>query len=871
MTAVAFSLAATAWAVPAKRVWRTVTQPDGTTLTVRAVGDENLHFLVTDDDKIVTRDKATGFYCYGHLNPADGALESSGVKAFDRAVRPASHVYLTTGLDQIDAAGLIEKRGGERRVNRAVRESLGAESRGGESLPQTGMGRFSTSYPNKGKVKGLIILAEYSDMSFRPESDYRGKTAAEYFRDMATQRGFSDFNGTGSATDFFEQNSMGQFNPEFVVVGPVKLPHECAYYGGNTANGDDRRPAQMIADACRLADSEVDFSEFDNDGDGYCDNVFVFYAGQGEASYGDEDTIWPHAWNLSYGGVKLTLDGVRIDSYACTNEWEISKPDGVGTFVHEFSHVMGLPDLYSTAGSLSCTPGAYSALDYGPYNNDGRTPPAYSAFERNAMGWIEPQLLVPGEPVSVELGHILSSNQACLVQTERKNEFFLLENRQQTGWDAFIPGHGLLIWHVEFDRPAFTGNIVNNSKYHQCVDIIEANNMTSYAGDVMAGYPWPGTTGKTEFTFDTEPSFQSWNGNDPGTPLTDIAEADGAVTFNVCGGYRLDVPRLYPVEGPSLGDDFFVLTWEGVEEATDYKVDVAGIPEQEGVPETETVGFEPSETGTAGAPAGETFIALPAGWSGQSSVTGELLGSVNRFGVATPSMKFKDSKAYLETKEYDCAVSSVTFSFRGSLDRGSTLYLDGMIDGEWTPVWHHTQTTTAYDLLTETIDGDRMPPNVKRLRFRFERTAGTLILDDITVVTGNNTVTAMPDYTGRLTAGATSLRVDRLLPGHSSYRYRVMALNDETTSPWTEWHTVELPTAGVGDIAADGGDGTLTVSVNDRVITVTTAEPRAELFDASGRRLLCIPVSDGQARIAAPDRGFYIVRAGKSAVKVTTH
>lgn len=868
MTASVLALAATASAVPAKRAWRTVVQPDGTTLTIRPVGDENLHFLVTDDDKIVTRDKTTGFYCYAHLDPADGALESSGVQAFDRAVRPASHVYLTTGLEEIDAEKLLEKRAINMRVSRAVSESSQARSRASASFPQSGMGRFSTSFPSRGKVKGLIILAEYSDLSFRPESAYRGKTAAEYFTAMATERGFRDFNATGSATDFFEQNSMGQFNPEFVVVGPVKLSRPYAYYGENSADGSDRRAPQMIAEACRLADEQVDFSEFDNDGDGYCDNVFVFYAGQGEASYGDEDTIWPHAWNLSYGGVNLTLDGVRVDSYACTNEWETTKPDGVGTFVHEFSHVMGLPDLYSTGASLTCTPGSYSALDYGPYNNDGRTPPAYSVFERNAMGWIEPQLLVPGEATTVELGHILGSNQGCLVQTERENEFFLLENRQQEGWDAYIPGHGLLIWHVDFDRSVFNGNIVNNSRNHQYVDIVEANNMTSSSQSVMAGYPWPGTTGKTEFTSQTSPAFLSWSGQDTGTPLTAIAEADGLISFDVCGGYRLDVPRLYPVDGPSIGEDFFVLSWESVEDATDYKVDVVGVPDQEGVPETETVGFESSES--AGAPAGETFIGLPEGWSGRSSASGDVLGSVNRFGIASPAMKFKDGDAFLMTKEYDCAVSSVTFSFRGSMDRGSTLWLEGLSDGEWIAVWHHTQTTSVYDLVTVTLDDDRMPPNVKRLRFRFERTAGSIILDDITVVTGNNALTAVPGFTGRLTSGSTSLRVDPLLPGHSSYRYRVMALNDEATSPWTEWQTIGLPVAAVSDITADSPvlSG---VKVNDRLITVITSAPRVELFDATGRSVLSVPVSDGQALLSTPAAGFYIVRAGDEAVKVTTH
>ena len=174
--------------------------------------------------------------------------------------------------------------------------------------------------------------------------------------------------------------------PDFDIYGPVTLSKNMSYYGGNDIYGNDKNPEKMIIEACQLLDDEVDFAQYDNDGDGYIDNIYVFYAGKGEASGGSKDTVWPHSWNITAAtSTPYIFDGVRLDRYACSNENEGSHPDGVGTFVHGFSHVMGLPDLYATSYTSSFTPGAWSCMDYGPYNNDGRTPRCTAHL--NAMPW----------------------------------------------------------------------------------------------------------------------------------------------------------------------------------------------------------------------------------------------------------------------------------------------------------------------------------------------------------------------------------------------------------------------------------------------------------------------------------------------------
>ena len=155
-----------------------------------------------------------------------------------------------------------------------------------------------------------------------------------------------------------------------------------SYYGENDYRGDDSNPQKMAIEACQQLDATVDFSEYDRDNDGYIDNVYIFYAGRGEASGGSSSTVWPHSWEVSaVESQTYYFDNVILNRYACGNEWEGDKPDGVGTFIHEFSHVLGLPDLYSTSYSSAFTPGSWSAMDYGPYNNNGCTPPLYSVFE----------------------------------------------------------------------------------------------------------------------------------------------------------------------------------------------------------------------------------------------------------------------------------------------------------------------------------------------------------------------------------------------------------------------------------------------------------------------------------------------------------
>lgn len=522
--------AASIHAKPAKPGLREYIQPDGTKIEIKVVGDEYLHFTTTPDDILLFLDE-DGYYKPGTFNN-DGSIVALNVTTYNGIDNSK-----LVNIKDIDRDDILSRR-------KTTKRRL---------APQSGIGLTKTACPSTGSPRALIILVEYSDVKFN-----QSYNAVDYFNDMINGDNFTQFGGTGSALKYFRDQSGGKFTPQFDVLGPVTLPHNQAYYGKNDRFGDDINPQLMVTDAIDILDAKVNFSVYDTNKDGVIDNVYIFYAGQGEADFGDENSIWPHSWDVRSAGVNKVVDGVIVGHYACSNEWSETTPDGMGSFVHEYSHVLGLPDLYHTESSnADYTPGSYSVMDYGNYNNDSRTPCNYTAYERNALGWFEP--IVLGEPQSLILPDI-SSGKFCLIPTTKDTEFFLLENRQQTGWDKYIANHGMLIWHIDYNASDFDNNTVNNSRLHQRVDIVEANNSPGINFEV--GYTFPGTTGKTAFTSETSPALKSWSGKKINVPITNIAEKDGRIYFDVCGGgtqyeaginYAFDdkdyVPEYYNLQG----------------------------------------------------------------------------------------------------------------------------------------------------------------------------------------------------------------------------------------------------------------------------------------------------------------------------------
>lgn len=499
----------------------TYTQPDGSVVTVKTVGDEFNHASYTVDGYMLIATES-GTLTYAQLD-ADGNPVASDIVARDLAFRTASDRAFLASLnsDKIETAR-------QRNAKRTARSQATAT----RALGDTPKYIFSgTPFPCTGSPRACVILVSYADNDFSMENPQ------EFYDNMLNGENFTEYKAVGSAREYMRYNSNGLFTPHFDVLGPVKLKSPMSFYGGNDSRGNDKNPQYMAIEACEALDDTVDFSVYDHDGDGMIDNVFVIYAGYGEAdSQGRPSTVWPHSMDISdlKLGEKFIFDGVELNRYGCTMEVSgiYRRPDGIGTFVHEFSHVLGLPDLYNTISSYDdTTPGEWNILDSGPYNAEGVAPPNYSAHERYALNWIEPIVLDKDGTYTMEA--LDKSNTAYIIRTDKPDEFFLLENRQKNNYDASLPNHGMLVWHVDFLQKIWDNNTVNNTKSHHYVDLVCADNRkgsSSYSGD-----SYPGKSGNTAFGATTSPALKTWTNKVPiGVEITDIKEtALGEISFNV--------------------------------------------------------------------------------------------------------------------------------------------------------------------------------------------------------------------------------------------------------------------------------------------------------------------------------------------------
>ena len=400
-------------------------------------------------------------------------------------------------------------------------------------VPVRATGRRSISI---GKKKFPVFLVEFSDLKFTVENP------AEAFSNMLNQRGYSANGATGSVYDYYFENSSGQFDPTYDVIGPITLSKGFADYGGNDADNNDKDARGAFLEACSLALAKnlVDFSQYDNDGDGYIDNIFFYYAGHNEAEGGSANTIWPHQSNLG----NFSANGVQAGSYACTSEYKGSSGTtmaGIGTFCHEFGHALGLPDFYDTDYEKNGSSDAvysFSLMCNGNYNNNGRTPPYLGALERWILGWVEDLPELEGsQKVSIRPVH---ENGGCTTPTSVEGEFFLYEVRDGSGWDRYILASnkdtapsGMLVYHVDMSDdniissyPAsslWSNNSLNCYGSHPCYYIVRPTTSYSSYQDLM----FPGTSGATSF------EGVDWAKQETGYKLSDIAYSDGTATFNL--------------------------------------------------------------------------------------------------------------------------------------------------------------------------------------------------------------------------------------------------------------------------------------------------------------------------------------------------
>ena len=411
----------------------------------------------------------------------------------------------------------------------------------------TRVGNSSSILTQPGKKKQLVILMQYPDKAFLDPDPQA------YWHNALNTGNIDHKDAIGSLHQYFLDQSNGIFDVDFDVRGPFTTQREREYYGKDV-NNEDQHADSLVIEGCLALEGQVNFSDYDWNGDGEVEQVIVIYAGNGQndSSAKDRDeTIWPHQWALSQykPGEAHKQNGVIIDTYCVINDEIRGASDGFGTVAHEFSHCLGLPDFYQTEGSAHSKDnfGTYDLMHRGCYNGESWCPANYTAFEKYSLGWYKPVPLTEAITIS-GLKPMSDGGEAYQIDNDgNTNEFYLLENRTKSGWDTHIPGEGLIITHYDYDANAWYNNSVNNTANHQRAVIVPANN----SGKTASGFPYPYITkdldgnsivNNNEFTDDSTPSADLFNANIDKEyklhkPVTNITrDKNKLISFDFMGG-----------------------------------------------------------------------------------------------------------------------------------------------------------------------------------------------------------------------------------------------------------------------------------------------------------------------------------------------
>ena len=556
----------------------TVTQSDGTELNVRIYGDEHFNWLTTEDGVLLVQE---GNNYYIAETTTSGTLKATSFIAHNANKRLPAEIKA------------IKKQDLSRFRSYDIKKASPAKA--------MGTGNSGVKYfPHSGSPKALVILVEFSGTPF--QSGEKAKNVFEHFLKGKAEDnlpdGYEAYTGSykndylrnkGSVADYFYDMSKGTYTPQFDVVGPYKLNQPSLYYG----KGENDNTYALVSDACKAADKDVDFSRYDADGDGMVDLVYIIYAGYPASMSGNPNDIWPKSGpgNDSFG----TYDGKKVCRFGVHAELNFGRElnqkngfllSGIGLFCHEFSHTLGLPDLYPTVDASKVdnqNPEMWDLMDGGEYTyNGGYCPTPYSPWEMDVMGWATP-IELSDEKQTVTLKSYGKERVAYKIKGEN-NEYLLLQNIQIGGWwtgVALVYKKGMLVWRIDynnedvnlFDNP-------NNTKGKPKVMIVPADGyvISDYNhGDgqkwtdkeyqaSLQGDPFPGATNKTKLL------SVVLNKSTLEKPFYNIKKADGVITFDYLKDFAtgIDSPviqqnqekdtRIFTLDGRYLGTDASQLT-----------------------------------------------------------------------------------------------------------------------------------------------------------------------------------------------------------------------------------------------------------------------------------------------------------------------
>ena len=674
--------------------------------------------------------------------------------------------------------------------------------------------------------RGLVLLVEFPDVKMKAG-------ASTQWNNRFNQQGFSLDRHVGSVRDYFIDQSYGLLTVDFDVVGPLELSREHDYYGTAPNSDLDDRAAELVIEALNLADSLVNYADYDWDRNSWVDQVYIIYAGI--TSDTETGYIWPHEWDLAsaeyYGSGSgyQRLDGVYINTYAVSNELANAVTlEGIGTACHEFSHCLGYPDFYDTEYSGGTAGQNWDVLDGGSYNGPwkiGEIPSPYTAYERWIAGWID---LIPlTEACKVkDMPAINEEGVAYIINNSgNSNEYYILENRQKITFGTGNGGHGLMVWHIDYNRLKWNQNAVNSEKDHQRMTFLPADGSVGRLVETYYGYayeissddeegdPYPGKQNVTEVPQLTWFTAEKYGTKVHQNRIHDISEnSNGKITFIYGDYYALPTPE---VTSPTdISEDSFTANWQPVEGATSYTLEVEALT---GELSPSTVLAEDfsrfvdlSKDSRIGSSVIDSYTQT-GGWY-VSNVYGTKdasirLGSSNNIGqIMTPVI---DNRAGTLIAEFDASYYN---------SDGSSIVVSVLKNSE-TIATKTIQLTSSRATYTCTFEN---APNGCNVKFETMAQGRRLYLYNVNIMDLDNSGSTSVTFTGITTTSYTIEGIDA-----DMYCYRVQAICDDGYSNWSEWMDVDIaaPIKGICE----------------------NAEIKGVIYDLSGRRLRRIP-----------QRGIYI-------------
>lgn len=573
ITTLALILSVCMWAAKAWRMPLIVTQPDGTTLQVYQHGDEHFNWY-TDKDGVILIRRADIFYI-AHIDRY-GKISSSNLLAHEKSQRQDAEKRAVAAQNR----NLFFERAQQRIETRAMRREPVQEN--------------STFFPHTGSPKAIVILAQYKDTPFTLTNPRQSFQQFLNGKGHPTDYGHGEGKNASSVQQYFKDMSFGKFTPQFDVYGPVTLPHDLAYYGGKDSNGGDEKFSELITNACQLMDDSLNFADYDANGDGNADLVYVVYSGYGQNMGAPDNTMWPKAGRIkfppSFDGKYIYRAGISNELIGNPKEPKDKMISGIGLFCHEFSHCMGLPDFYPTVKlDRRDNQGmeAWSLMDDGEYTYNGWWPTAYTAWEREAMGWMKIEDLTTAQ--QIELQTIDNKGKAYRIYNyndPNKNDYYIVQNIQAKRWNAGLESHGLLVYHVNYETWPFTlsSNSVNNVEGKPRMTVIPADGLlySSYNGDrdkykeELKGDLFPGTKNVTELTdANNLPNYAPWTGGTLDKPIYKISEKEGIVYFDFLK--KFSTQGIVPTFSPEMTSDKRIFSIDGKYMGTDKSILPQGI------------------------------------------------------------------------------------------------------------------------------------------------------------------------------------------------------------------------------------------------------------------------------------------------------